>query len=129
MYTRDCEVRDFKLDLNRHSRVLLPVFSFNGWKSKLSSHKVLFASGELFDGPHHGVNVRNVLDSAHIRFEHWAVDILRDGHDYLNVVGHRFRLELSLRFDQVLDLGPREVFDNTIGPDQGLHMRIQTVSH
>ena len=53
LHSRDSEVWDLKLDLDRHTTVLLSLLSFDGWESELSPHKELFTASELLDAPNH----------------------------------------------------------------------------
>ncbi len=101
--TRDCEVRDFELDLDGSAGVLLSLIAFDRRKTELSSHQEFFASWELLYAPDHGVLIGHILDSADVALEHWRVNIRGNRNKYFYVVCNALALELSFSLDQVFN--------------------------
>jgi len=73
--------------------------------------------------------VRHVLNCTNIRFKYGRVHIWWYGDHDLNSIGDRLRLELGFGFDQVFDLGASKVLNNTVSPNEGLYMRVNSVRH
>ena len=92
-------------------------------------HEELLTACELLDAPDHRVGVGHVFYVAHVGLENGRVDIGRHGNDDLHVVRDGLGFELSLSFDQVLDLGATEILNNTVSPNQRLDVRVQSISH
>ena len=79
---------------------------------------------EGLDGPDCSVLVSCVLAAAVGRLELGRVGVGRHGNDDLDVVGGRTPLELTLRFDHVLDATVRVSLDHRLHPDERLHLNM-----
>ena len=98
LYSTNCEIWNFKFNLNWCSRILLSLLTLNTWEPKLGSHQKFLSSWELFYTPYHTILVRHILDSSNIRFKNWGINIRRHRYVNFNIVSDRFGLKLSFCF-------------------------------
>eukprot|EP00964_Phaeocystis_antarctica_P161881 scaffold135140_cov65-Phaeocystis_antarctica.AAC.1 len=125
---RDGEVGDLELDGDRRL-VLLVLLVAHARQTKVRSHQVLLAAVELLDAPDDGVALRSVLDCPDGGLERGRVGVRWHRDEDLYVVGRAALLELRLGLDHVLDAAVRVRLDDSLDPDQRLHLRAEAIAH
>lgn len=83
--SRSGEIWNLKFYTN--GRFSFLIFSFNTWKSKVSSHQVFFSTWKRFNGPDNFTVLWNPFDTSNSGFKLWRVRIIWNRNVNLHIVG------------------------------------------